>query len=150
MNRTLVELARTMIRGQTLPEFLWEYAISHTAYIRNRSYTRSIEGKTPYEAWHNEKPNVAHLREFSAPVWVLLQGQKEARKILSKSTHRAYVGFEDGPKAVKYYNAETRKVLTSCNFCFLSPPETVTCYESTTRVARLERLRISGVRVFVS
>jgi transposase InsO family protein len=31
MNRTLVELARAMIRG--LPEFLWEYAISHSSYL---------------------------------------------------------------------------------------------------------------------
>ena len=30
---------------------------------------------------------------------------------------------EDGPKAVKYYNAETRQILTSQNYRFLSPQE---------------------------
>jgi transposase InsO family protein len=33
MNRTLVEIARAMIRG--VPEFLWEYAINHSSYLRN-------------------------------------------------------------------------------------------------------------------
>jgi hypothetical protein len=38
-NRTLVELTCTMIRGQNLPEFLWEHAIEHAAYLRNCAYT---------------------------------------------------------------------------------------------------------------
>jgi len=43
MNRTLVELARAMIKGQDLPEFIWEYAISHAAYIRNRVWSNYLE-----------------------------------------------------------------------------------------------------------
>ena len=44
--------------------------------------------------------------------------------MMSKSERRAYVGFEDGPRAVKYYNVATRKVLTSRNYRFLTPPDT--------------------------
>jgi hypothetical protein len=45
--------------------------------------------------------------------------------MLPKSKRQIYVGFDDGMKAVKYYNAETHKILTSCNFQHLnSPPET--------------------------
>ena len=83
MNRTLVELARTIIRG--CPEFLWEYAIAHSSYIRNRTYTTSLQNKTPYEIRFKQKPNVSHLREFGSPVWVLLQGLKEPRKMEPKS-----------------------------------------------------------------
>ena len=50
--------------------------------------------------------------------------------MLPKSIRKAYVGFDDGSKSVKYYNAKTRKILTSRNFCFLSidnktPPEEI-------------------------
>ena len=121
-NCTLVELARAMITAQKVPEFLWEHAIAHAAYIRNRSYTRALKGETPYELWHGTKPNVAHLREFGTPVWVLLQGQAGQRKILPKSKQRIYVGYEDGPQAIQYYNAEIRKILTSRNYRFLIPP----------------------------
>jgi Integrase core domain len=84
MNQTLVELARAMLISAKLPEFLWEPAVQHVVYIRNCSYTSATD-KTPYKVWHNSKPNVGHLREFSAPVWTLLQGQKTQRKLLPKS-----------------------------------------------------------------
>jgi hypothetical protein len=117
MNRTLVEIARAIIRG--LPEFLWEYAIDHASYLRNRASTKSLKGQTPYEKWFHKKPNIAHLREFGTPVWVLLQGLNKPRKMEPKSRRRIFVGYDDGSKAIKYYNAETRKVLTSRNIRFL-------------------------------
>ena len=63
---------------------------------------------------------MVNLREFGTLVWVLLQGQKEPRKMESKSRQRIFVGYDDGSNSVKYYNPETRKVLTSRNFRFLS------------------------------
>ena len=122
MNRTLVELSRTMLRAQDLPEFLWEYALLYAVYVRNRSFTTYLGNSTPHEGWFKHKPSVSHLREFGAPVWILLQGQKEDRKMLPKSKRQVYVGFDDGAKAVKYYNAETRKILTSHNFRHINPP----------------------------
>ena len=56
------------------------------------------------------------------PVWVLLQGQAGQRKILPKSKQRIYVGYEDSPQAIQYYNAKIRKILTSHNYRFLIPP----------------------------
>src|ERR1700683_1181688 len=122
MNRTLTELARANLNGQEIPEYLWEYAISHAAYIRNRAYMKPMGTLTPYQGWFNYKPNIAHLREFGAPIWILLQGQKEQCKMLPKSKRRIYVGYNDGSNSVKYYNAETRKVLTSRNFRSLQLP----------------------------
>ena len=123
MNRTLVELARAMITAARLPEFLWEPAIAHAAYLRNLSFTRSIPNATPYQLWYGRKPNVAHLREFGTPVWILLQGQKVQRKMLPKSERRVYVGYDEGNKSVKYYVPATRNILVSRNFRFLSPAE---------------------------
>src|ERR1700678_855968 len=129
MNRTLVELAQAMMQG--LPAFLWEYAINHSTYLRNRAYTKSLKNQTPYEKWFKKKPNVSHLREFGAPVWVLLQGQKQPRKMEPKLRRKIFVGYDKGSKSIKYYNAQTRKVLTSQNIHFLnltnieSPPEQI-------------------------
>ena len=35
MNQTLVELSQAMLSTNQLPEFLWEYAVTHAAYLRN-------------------------------------------------------------------------------------------------------------------
>ena len=117
----LGELAQTMLADSRLPEFLWELAVRHAAYVQNLSYTKYIPTATPYQLWYGKKPNVAHLREFSAPVWILAQGQRIPQKMLPKSHRRAYVGHDDGSKSILYYNAATRSVLTSRNFRFLIP-----------------------------
>jgi hypothetical protein len=40
---------------------------------------------------------------------------------LPKSKRRAFVGYDEGSNSVLYYNAETRTILTSRNYRFLSP-----------------------------
>jgi len=123
MNHTLVKLTCTMLTASELPEFLWEAAVVHTAYLQNMSYTKPRVNTTPYQLWHERKPNVSHLCEFGAPVWVLLQGQRIQRKMLLKSQQQAYVGYNEGSKSVNHYNTATKNILTSRNFCFLSPVE---------------------------
>ena len=123
MNHTLVELARAMLIAANLPEFLWELAISHTAYLRNRAYTKAAPGVTPYKRWLGKKPNVSHLCEFGMPVWILSQGLNVLWKMLLKSQRKAYIGYDDSSQSVKFYNAETRKILTSQNYQFLQLPE---------------------------
>ena len=86
MNRTLVELAHAMINAHGLPEFLWELTVAHAAYLRNRAFTSPLSNHTPYKIWHNKKPNVSHLCEFGAPVWILHQGQAKQRKLQPRST----------------------------------------------------------------
>ncbi|WVZ88385.1 hypothetical protein U9M48_034912 [Paspalum notatum var. saurae] len=39
-------------------------AVSTAVYILNRSPTKSLEDKSPFEAWHGHKPDIAHLRIF--------------------------------------------------------------------------------------
>jgi transposase InsO family protein len=123
MNRTLVELARAMITANNVPEFLWEQAIAHAAYVRNRTHTKAVNNKTPYKAWLNKRPNVSHLREFGAPVWILNQGPHVQSKLRPKSKQFLFVGFDDGSKSVLYYSAQSRKILTSRNFRFLTLPD---------------------------
>ena len=126
MNRALVRLARILITAKGLPEFLWEPAIAHAAYVKNL-YDPTIEYSTPYQRWNNTKPNVSHLREFGAPVWIVPQGQELRRELLplARGHGRAFVGYDEteGTRSVKYYDAETKKVLTSRNFRFISPRE---------------------------
>ena len=121
MNRTLVELVRAMLTDSKLPEFLWEPAVTHATYVRNLSYTKYILKATPYQLWHGHKPDVSHLHEFGAPIWILAQGQRVLQKMLPKSQCRAYIRYNEGSKVVKYYNAMMRNILTSCNYCFLVP-----------------------------
>jgi hypothetical protein len=50
----LVELAYVMLADSKLPEFLWELAVAHAAYLQNISYILMprLGNKTPYQVWH--------------------------------------------------------------------------------------------------
>jgi hypothetical protein len=122
MNWTLEELAQVMLAAQSLPEFLWEHATLHATYIRNHSYTKHLKMETPYQGWFNQKPNIAHLHEFGAPVWILLQGQQWNRKMLPRLKQQIYVGYNEGSKSLKFYSAETWKVLISRNYQIINAP----------------------------
>jgi hypothetical protein len=84
---------------------------------------RVLPGNTPEGAWTKLRPNVAHLQEFGIPVWIF-QEQSNISKLEPKSIKQIFVGFEDGPKAIKYCDTATHCVKTSCNYNFYTtnPP----------------------------
>ena len=90
MNRTIVELAHTMINTQNLPEFLWEPTVAHATYIQNRSYLRALTSATPYETMHRTRVNVMHFRKFELPLWILNDGPNTPHKSYLKP-HRKYL-----------------------------------------------------------
>ncbi|GKE31697.1 integrase, catalytic region, zinc finger, CCHC-type containing protein, partial [Tanacetum coccineum] len=65
-NRTLVEVARTMLIFSRLPEFLWAEAVSTACFTQNRSIIYTRHNKTPYELLHGRKPNVEYFHVFGS------------------------------------------------------------------------------------
>lgn len=116
-NRTLIELVRAMLIAKGLPLFLWDEGVSHATYIRNRSPTRALKGKTPFEAWTGKKPDVSHFREFGCDVWVLDES-KDRSKLAPKSKKMVFVGFMEGSKAVRYWDKQMRNIKVSRNVSF--------------------------------
>jgi hypothetical protein len=67
-------------------------------YVLNRCPTQSVEGRTPYEVWHEVKPAVHHLRTFGCVAHVK-QGSKRLSKLEDRSTPMVFIGYEQGSKA---------------------------------------------------
>lgn len=63
-NRTLLEMTRSILKHMRVPNYLWGEAVRHATYLINRVATRTLENKTPYEAFKGKKPNILHLRVF--------------------------------------------------------------------------------------
>ena len=51
MNRTLVEIIRSILTDSELPKRFWAEVLSTATYLRKRSPTNVVQDKTPYEAW---------------------------------------------------------------------------------------------------
>ena len=72
-NRTIFYTVRIMLKSKKLPKEFWAGAMVCAVYLSNRSLTRSVQGKTPQEAWSERKPGISHVRvsEIIAHVHVL-------------------------------------------------------------------------------
>ena len=67
---------------------------------------------TPYEYWHNEKPDVSHLKVFGCNVFVHVPDPKR-KKLNKKSISSIFVGYPEGSKGHKVYNPDTKKFFRS-------------------------------------
>ncbi|GJY28291.1 retrovirus-related pol polyprotein from transposon TNT 1-94, partial [Tanacetum coccineum] len=65
-NRTLIEVARTMLIYAKAPLFLWAEAVATACYTQNRSIIRLRHGKTPYELLHDKLPDLSFFHVFGA------------------------------------------------------------------------------------
>jgi len=63
-NQTVVATARALLKQRGMPARFLGEAVVTAVHLLNRSPTKSLQGMTPYEAWHGRAPSVAHLRVF--------------------------------------------------------------------------------------
>jgi hypothetical protein len=74
-------------------------------YILNRSPTKALNGRTPYEAWHGCKTAVSHLRVFGC----LAFGKEldHIGKLDDRSTPGVFIGYAEGSKAYHILDSGT-------------------------------------------
>ena len=82
----------------------------------NRSSTKGVKGKTPYEKWNKRKPNVSHLRVFGSVVFVKTTGRLS--KLEDRSKCMVFLGYEAGSKAYRCLDPVTFKIHISRDVIF--------------------------------
>ncbi|GJR10606.1 retrovirus-related pol polyprotein from transposon TNT 1-94 [Tanacetum coccineum] len=65
-NRTLIEVARTMLIYAKGLLFLWAEVVATACYTQNRSIILLRHGKTPYELLHDKLPDLSFFHVFGA------------------------------------------------------------------------------------
>jgi hypothetical protein len=81
-----------------------------TVYILNRSSTKALNGRTPYEAWHGRKPVVSHIRVFGCLTFV--KELAHISKLDDMSTLVVFIGYVEGSKAYRILDPGTQRVRT--------------------------------------
>lgn len=124
-NRTVVESARTMLVAAKLKKIFWAEAVNTAVYVLNLTGTSSVSGKTPYELWYGEKPNLSNLKVFGTTAYIFVPKELR-RKWDNRSKKGIFVGYgeTEGVKGFRVYVPETRKFETSRNVIFHGQLET--------------------------
>ncbi|KAI1000860.1 hypothetical protein K3495_g7339 [Podosphaera aphanis] len=74
--RSTKTIARSILYEARLPHQLWDYAIEHAVWIKNRVPTAALpfgqfQKKTPFEAYHGKLPSLKNLKVFGSKADVL-------------------------------------------------------------------------------
>jgi transposase InsO family protein len=65
-NKTLIDMARTMLGEFMTPERFWSEAVNTACHAINRLYLHRLLKKTSYELLTGNKPNVSYFRVFGS------------------------------------------------------------------------------------
>ncbi|GKB95743.1 retrovirus-related pol polyprotein from transposon TNT 1-94, partial [Tanacetum coccineum] len=116
-NRTLVEVARTMLIFSKAPLFLWAEAINTTCYTQNRSIIRRRYNKTPYELMQDKKPDLSFFHVFGALCYPT-NDNDDLDKLDAKADISIFVGYAPAKKAFRIYNKGTQKNIETIHVTF--------------------------------
>ncbi|GJX35798.1 integrase, catalytic region, zinc finger, CCHC-type containing protein, partial [Tanacetum coccineum] len=81
-NRALIEVASTMLIYAKAPLFLWAEAVATTCYTQNRSVIRLRHGKTPYELFYDEPPELSFFHVFGTLCYPTNDSENLGKRII--------------------------------------------------------------------
>ena len=116
-NGTVVVVARSMLKAKGLSGHLWGEAVATAVYMLNRCPTKSVEGMTPFQAWHEKKPAVHHLRIFGCIAHVR-NSSPHLKKLEDRSRKMVFIGYEAESKAYRAYDPTVNRVYVSRDIVF--------------------------------
>nr|GEV91846.1 retrovirus-related Pol polyprotein from transposon TNT 1-94 [Tanacetum cinerariifolium] len=113
-NRTLIEVARTMLADSKLPTTFWAEVVSTACYVQNKVLVIKPHNKTPYELFRGFKPALRFMRPFGLHV-TILNTLDNLGKFDGKSDESFFVGYSLSSKAFrsKEVNAAGQHVNTA-------------------------------------
>ncbi|KAK1646858.1 hypothetical protein QYE76_064663 [Lolium multiflorum] len=117
-NRTIIEMARTMLSEFNSPHNFWGEAISTAVHYSNRLFLRPLHNKTPYELLTGNKPNVMYICVFGCKCLVK-NNKGKLGKFETRTIEGIFVGYAENSHAYRYYNRSTGTIEVSCDVVFL-------------------------------
>ena len=116
-NRTLLDMARTMLAEFNSPKSFWAEAVSTACHSSNRLYFRKKLNKTPYEIFTGNKPTISYFRVFGCKCYYLHKGVRLA-KFQSKALEGRFVGYGAESHTYRVYDIASWIVIETCSVEF--------------------------------
>ena len=115
-NRTVVEMARSMLLSSKLCGAYWAEAVQTAVFIRNRCTSSSLpKNQTPFQLWTGRKPSIRFLRTFGCKVWYK---NDDAGKFERRGKQGIFIGYPTNKKGYRIKDEITNKVIVSRDVIF--------------------------------
>ncbi|KAM1032295.1 hypothetical protein ACFX2I_035891 [Malus domestica] len=111
-NRTVIEMAKSMLHDKEMPYYMWAEAVHTAVYILNRCPTKSLANITPFEAYSGRKPGIAHLKVFGSICYVHTPSELR-HKLEAKSIKGVFVGYAKCEKGYRIFDPLSKRLILS-------------------------------------
>ena len=115
-NRTLVEVARTMLNQSKLPIYFCVEVFNTACYTQNRTLINRDHDKTPYEIMANRKPTLKYFHVFGGQCFVLKD--EHLGKFEPKVDEDIFIGYSLESKDYMVYLLDHQKIIERMNVIF--------------------------------
>ncbi|CAL2270573.1 unnamed protein product [Prunus armeniaca] len=116
-NKTVIEMAKSMLHEKKMPYFLWAEAVHTSVYILNRCPTKALNNTTPFETYSGRKPGIAHLKVFGSLCYVHIPVERR-HKLEPKSFKGVFVGYATCEKGYRVFDPLSKKLFLSRDIVF--------------------------------
>ncbi|KAI5333988.1 hypothetical protein L3X38_024121 [Prunus dulcis] len=116
-NRTICEMARSMMTEKGIPVIFWAEAVSTAVYLQNRCFTTFVSRKTPFEAFTGRKPGIKHLKVFGCICYIHVPSPLR-QKFDDKARKGVFVGYGSCEKGYRVYDLQSKKIVLSRSVIF--------------------------------
>ena len=82
-----------MLHDSGMAQSHWGEAANTKVYLKNRSPSKILGGKTPYEAWYGTRPNLSHLKPFGC-LAIAYNHDPKRRKLDDKGIKCKFLGYK--------------------------------------------------------
>nr|GEW70276.1 hypothetical protein [Tanacetum cinerariifolium] len=108
-NRTLIEVASTMLADAKLPVTFWAKAVNTACYVQKRVLVNKSQNKTPYELFNGKTPAIGFLKPFGCHV-MILNTLDNLGKFEPKGDEGYFIGYSMSSKAFMVFNKRNKRV----------------------------------------
>ncbi|MBW0529365.1 hypothetical protein O181_069080 [Austropuccinia psidii MF-1] len=112
LNRTVGDMARTMLHSSKLPATLWSFVYSCATHVHNSLPNKRVSPLTPMEQLFNNQPNPNQLFPFGSRAIVCVPQEKRT-KLDSRATECILLTYLKSGKGWTFLNVPSRRIFTS-------------------------------------
>ncbi|KAK1681137.1 hypothetical protein QYE76_041985 [Lolium multiflorum] len=116
-NRTLMDMARSMMAEYKSRYNFWAEAISTACHSSNRLYLRKGLNKTPYEILTGNKPNISYFKVFGCKCFYKIKGVRLS-KFAPKALEGIFVGYGAESHTYRIFDIASGIIIESCSVKF--------------------------------
>jgi hypothetical protein len=102
-NRTLIDMARTMLGEYKTLERFWSKAVNTSCHAVNYLYLHRLLKKTSYELLKGNKPNDSYFHVFGSKFYILVKRGRHS-KFAPKAVEGILLGYDSNTKPYRVFN----------------------------------------------